>query len=96
MQGKITFLFTSIRLFMKCAALSMHTDKYFSNKWSEEVHFKYMRNNSLWDYEVRLFNINQNLILSMLTNAELNCEVIEKINNNKKKPRSAYSEAMLT
>lgn len=68
---------------MKCAALNMHTDKYFSNKWGEEVPFKYMRNNSLWDYEVRLFNINHNLILSMLTNAELNCEVIEKINNKK-------------
>lgn len=69
---------------MKCAALNMHTDKYFSNKWGEEVPFKYMRNNSLWDYEVRLFNINHNSILSMLTNAELNCEVIEKINNKKK------------
>lgn len=83
---------------MKCAASSMLTDKYFSNKWGKEVHFKYTRNNSLWDYEVRLFNTNPNLILSMLTNAELNCEVIKKINKkqNRTKHHSAYSEAMLT
>lgn len=39
------FLFTSIRLFMKGAALTMHTDKYFSNKWDKTVHFNYLRDN---------------------------------------------------
>lgn len=75
----------------------MHADKYFSNKRGNRVHFKYLRNNPDGTYEVRLFNITPNLILSMLTNAVLNFVVIKKINekkNNTKHP--PYSEATST
>lgn len=37
-----------------------------------------------WDYEVRLFNITPNLILSMLTNAVMNFVVIKQIDLKKK------------
>jgi len=79
---------------MQCAALSMHTDQYFSNQRGNRAHLKYLKNSPYGIYEVRLFNITPNLILSMLTNAVLNFVAIKKIK--KKTQHPAYSKATST